>query len=79
MRPPFVEEEPIANVKPLPGKWLGFTPDTNEQAAKSRFLEKYGYEASQVHRPPALLLVGPIREATLNGVPPSSDDPHKGS
>jgi hypothetical protein len=48
--------------KALPGKWLAFALDTNEETAKARFLEKYGYEAAEVHRLPALLLVGPIRD-----------------
>jgi hypothetical protein len=53
--------------KALPGKWLAFTLDTSEEAAKARFLEKYGYEAAQVCRVPALLLVGPIRDVSRGG------------
>ncbi|MFN3763255.1 MAG: hypothetical protein ACK4WK_08665 [Anaerolineae bacterium] len=45
---------------PLPGTWLAFTPDTPEDVARRRFLEKYGYPPLEAHRRNGLLLVGPV-------------------
>lgn len=46
--------------KRLGGLWLAFSPDTPEERAVARFLEKHGRPPARVIRSKMLLLVGPV-------------------
>lgn len=54
------------NDKPTPNlPYLCFSPDTPEETARRRFLERFGYPPAEIHRHKGLLWLGPITTQTL--------------
>jgi hypothetical protein len=55
----------------LPGYWLCFSPDTPQEKAAARFLEKYGYPPREIILQRGLLWVGPVGEPETQPASPS--------
>lgn len=46
--------------------WLAFSDDTPEDAARRRFLERFGYPPAEIHRHKGLLWLGPVEQEATN-------------
>ena len=57
--------------KALPGEWQGYAPGATDEQYRAWFHQLHGYEAQQIHRSAAAVLVGPLR-VTHCGHPISS-------
>ncbi len=56
----MVENKTSSPVRPVRGLWLAFNPDTQVDAARFRFAERFGQLPVQVVYAGAVLLVGPV-------------------